>query len=290
MRRLVLLTAAATLMLVAGTVAFAKLPEDQGFSLAFQGDPGRIPSATADYLYDLPSGGHWLAGDRSGYDCAYTFLEYQGQLIGRVAFHRVDAASGYMQVNDRFMAEGLRYYDGEINTRSDVGDTGSMKAVPPLTNTSTIDACITSQIDYLAVPEQSLPVIRFFVGETLIETRDYANAVVEGEGHFGLLEATPERTAVAFISGRVVVGVVYYTPLNGATITTNDAAPPTITTTPPPVTTTTTTTPTVTETQTVTVTETVTQTDTVTVPPPESCGEGDVTLADGRTVGVGICA
>lgn len=292
-RTLLALSIVVTCTLVA-LVAWAKLPEADGFSLAFQNDPGRVPSATADYLYNLPSGGHWLPGDRSGYDCGYTFLQWQGELVARVAFHRVDAASGYTQVNDRFMVEGIRYYDGELNTRSDVGDTGSQKASPPLTNTSTIEACITSNIEYPAVPPESLPVIRFFDADdgTLIETRDYSHAVVEGVGHFGLLEQTPTRTAVAWILGGQVAGVVYYTPLSaGVYMTTNDPNPPAGATT-TTATVTQTQTVSVTTTETVTATETVstTETQTVTVAPPQACGSGTLTLADGRLVDASVCA
>lgn len=68
----------------------------------------------APYLYSTPyiSNTGWLAGDRVAYHCAYTFLQHNGEIVGRVTFQRIAGASSYVQIIDKFMPEGVRWYDG----------------------------------------------------------------------------------------------------------------------------------------------------------------------------------
>lgn len=235
MRKLFIVLAGLTVIVLFAPSVGAKLPENQGFSIAVQlDDGGGRESSTADYLYNLPSGGHWLPGDRSGYDCAYTFLEWRNEIVARVAFHRVTSAESYTEINDRYMQEGVRYYDGTLNTDSRVNDTGTAG----LANTSTRDACVNNEIAYTGLSVMpSLPVMQFFDTRdgTLIETRNYANVQVEGELSFAIIEQSAARTAVGVFYDGEAVGVVYYTPLSPSILmTTNGALPPSPTITPPP--------------------------------------------------------
>jgi hypothetical protein len=76
----------------------------------------------APYVRDLYSlgisqvpGVGWTDGDRAGYKCAYMFLYQNGNendIIGRVTFTRV---GGYAQINDQYMKEFVRAYDGGLD-------------------------------------------------------------------------------------------------------------------------------------------------------------------------------
>lgn len=85
------------------------------------------------YLYpEAIPGNHdhawWVAGDREGYAIAYGFMydkhpapfgmnvirqPGEGKFIARVTFARPPDAA-YAKVNDRYMAEGQRFYDGTL--------------------------------------------------------------------------------------------------------------------------------------------------------------------------------
>ena len=44
------------------------------------------------------------------------FLEVDGEIVGRVTFTRPSEAAAYTTVNDKYMVEGVRYYDGTQST------------------------------------------------------------------------------------------------------------------------------------------------------------------------------
>lgn len=85
------------------------------------------------YLYEgAVPGNHdhawWVAGDREGYRCAYSFMYDQhpnplnslptpreGHFIARATVVR-PLEAGYGRVNDKYMDEGQRYYDGTVHT------------------------------------------------------------------------------------------------------------------------------------------------------------------------------
>jgi hypothetical protein len=52
----------------------------------------------------------WVSGDRCSYGGAYAFLENDGVLIGRVTVARIN----YAQIDDKYMSEGVRYYNGTV--------------------------------------------------------------------------------------------------------------------------------------------------------------------------------
>lgn len=81
------------------------------------------------YLYsEAQPGNHdhawWVAGDREGYRCGYAFMydkhpnpfghpeiNREGHFIARATIVR-PLEAGYGKLNDTYMAEGVRYYDG----------------------------------------------------------------------------------------------------------------------------------------------------------------------------------
>lgn len=205
------------LVLVGVVTAQAKLPQDLGFSIAVQLEPesGSERSAFADYLYDLPSGAHWLAGDRSAYHCAYTFLEHNGAIVGRVAFHRVTSAAAYTQINDRYMEEGVRFYDGTLNTDPNLHDTNPAECQEEITYAD------------LAGDPGPLPVIEFIAADaTVLETRNYANVDVVGSLSFGIASATTDRVTVVVYQDTTPVAVVYYDRLSpDITLSSNASSP-----------------------------------------------------------------
>jgi hypothetical protein len=80
------------------------------------GDPAIKSWWNAPYIRDLYAAGRsevpnvgWTDGDRAGYKCAYMFLERGSELVGRVTFTRV---AGYGKINDKYMNEFERAYDG----------------------------------------------------------------------------------------------------------------------------------------------------------------------------------
>lgn len=94
------------------------------------------------YLYgELPPGNHdhawWVAGDRERYVCAYAFMydrhpnpfggdvfHPDGHFIAKTAVIR-PSGQGYGQVNDRYMQEGQRLFDGTLASSSDYSGRGS---------------------------------------------------------------------------------------------------------------------------------------------------------------------
>jgi hypothetical protein len=88
--------------------------------------------ATGTRLWDAPykvnTGGNtgWISGERSGYRAAYMFLVDQNtaKVLARVFFVRASRDAGYVQVNDRYMAEGQNtgiHFDGSCNYVSQAG-------------------------------------------------------------------------------------------------------------------------------------------------------------------------
>ncbi len=118
------------------------------------------------YIRNLPSGAIWVDGDRKAYTCAYGFLEY-GDAVGRFTFVALDDVSGaaYSIVNDKFMLEGVRYFDGSL-------------APPGTVQTGKKASCPTAEYENLPPRGHQLPIVTFEDKGTgkVLEVRDY-NAV-----------------------------------------------------------------------------------------------------------------
>jgi len=227
MRRSLLILAALVLVALAFPATAANPPE---FQIIVRNLDTTEKAGEANYVRNLPSGATWLDGDRITYRCAYTFLRWQGSLVGRVTFVRL---AGYAQVNDRYMAEGLRRLDGTLN--------------PPGTGQSPTTECPVPNIAY--EPDESigpLPVLVFSDGQTTLETRNYANirevgpttefqivshaagSACDRVGSDGLVKATAfECFTVLIYQGGLPIVAAYYDRISeNIQLTANFTSPP----------------------------------------------------------------
>ena len=98
-----------------------------------------------------------MPGDRVGYRCAYAFLRSRGQLVARVTFTRIE----YARLNDKYMDEASRYYDGTVYTGPD----------------RQLNDCPSPSEPYVEAtgPIGPLPIVRFEEASTatILEVRDY---------------------------------------------------------------------------------------------------------------------
>ena len=159
---------------------------------------------TAPYVRVLPSGAIWLAGDRDGYKGVYGFLKHEGVIVGRFTF-----AGGYQseggqttQIIDRYMGEGVRWYDGTLvgeGFGEEINDFPRFASYGPRTR-----------------PSERPTILFLDPGDAVLETRDYKTQVVPSTVTFNLLQVIDEPfTVQGLISGehtvyqRIVVGIFY---------------------------------------------------------------------------------
>jgi hypothetical protein len=207
------------------------------FIIANDRKVGAFPYDTTLTNFDPDAG--WLEGDRVAYRCAYTFLQNDGEIVARVTFTRPDQAAAYTVLNDRYMHEGERHYDGFR---------AGVQQVPD-------DQCPRPTEPYEALGgNPPIPRIEFSTpgGQTL-EVRDYRRVATRAEGtwccgevadpghDFAITSATPKRVTVTMYQDRLPVMVVYYDRLSpNVRLTSNFVAPsPSLSpgpspTTPPP--------------------------------------------------------
>ena len=153
----------------------------------------------ATYLRTLPftPGVGWVDGDRAAYRCMYGFLQQDNRVVGRVTFMAVEEAASYTMVNDKYMEEGVRFYDG---------------SVAPLGGPIELGQCPHPSQDYAALtgPGQ-LPTINFStVGGSLLEVRNYKTLAVADGVVFQQTESTDQRVTVVAYFDNLPTIVVYY--------------------------------------------------------------------------------
>lgn len=187
----------------------------------------------AEYFFSLPyeTGYGWAAGDRCAYRGVYGFLVEGGtksvisgnqhdltggSIIGR--FHaasiRDNAGELYIRLNDGFMFEGSRHFDGTLDRNSNVSPEPGF------------DECPDPSEPYTAYtgPDQR-PRIVFRNGDgDVVEIRDYRNTVVEeaeivfhvvdGDGSDGRVAVT----AHDLDNGGLPGVVVYYDAIGDGTV------------------------------------------------------------------------
>jgi hypothetical protein len=157
--------------------------------------------AQFSYLLSLPGEGGaaagWTAGDRVGYGCAYAFLQSGGRLVARVTFTHIE----YVKINDKYMEEGVRYYDGTLYTGTHHQLNDCPRATKPYVDVSG--------------PIGPTPVVTFADASSgaILEVRDYS-AVTQNDGgvpwQFQIVSATPDRvTVVGYQSGEPVLAIYY---------------------------------------------------------------------------------
>jgi len=164
------------------------------------------------YRRDLTTGAGWTDGDRSGYRCAYMFLEAaDGTIVGRVTFTLIPEAQSYGAVNDRFMVEGARYYDGTVAPPGSPRELGDCPAP-------------TETYEPYAGPDER-PTIDFVSGGTVLERRDYKTTVAGAGVIFNQVLVTPQRiTVIGNVDGLPVVAVYYDSLVEQVSITSDIAA------------------------------------------------------------------
>jgi hypothetical protein len=190
---------------------------ESGFDIIVTANQRRVTNAP--YLYSLrhPEA-TWVGGDRLGYRCAYMFLQYEGEFVGRVTFTTQDlGSSAYTVINDQYMDEGAYFYDGT-------------PAPPSTTQTGGPGECRAADQAYTALPSSEagdlsppLPIIQFKDSSSgaLLESRDYTRMHVDTDandgdantqpGHtFRIVEATPTKVTVVGYQNLLPVVVIYY--------------------------------------------------------------------------------
>lgn len=184
------------------------------------------------YLYsEAQEGNHdhawWVAGDREGYRCAYGFMydkhpapfghdnvvrqPGEGKFIARFSVVRPEGNS-YGRVNDRYMDEGVRYYDGTIANEGGAELSEECQA-----------AALDPTFDYENYVPQGPDQIRiglFRADGEIADVRDFTQVALNNPGHFEFIGLENGRAQVVFVLGvnNKVSHVFYYDVLNDGRI------------------------------------------------------------------------
>lgn len=197
------------------SLATADHTEEPRFDILVTGGPehgqerdvGEFPYLRHLTQYDPDAG--WVDGDRIGYRCAYMFLVDDGEIVGRVTFNTwrppVDD-NPYGFVNDRYMVEGTRFFDGS--------------PTPPGTVQVPEHECphLTKAYKPLKGKAGPRPVIKFSdAGDGhLLEVRDYKKVKTSPGHRFKIASAGRNRVVVIAYQDRSPVMAVYYHRLSDA--------------------------------------------------------------------------
>lgn len=161
---------------------------------------GEIVLWHAPYLTVTPylQNSGWLPGDRSGYGCAYMFLQSGGQLIGVVTFAAVKAPRTrepqpgfYGIIKDDGMAEGQRFFGGQLAPEgsNELGD------------------CPGTSVPYESAPgaPDQRPRIGYWLGRDIVEIRDYTTTQAHPDLVFQVLEVINQPFQVTVPSGTYTI-------------------------------------------------------------------------------------
>ena len=186
------------------------------------------------YLYsEAQPGNHdhawWVPGDREGYRCAYGFMYDKhpnpfgmfgddprpAEFISRFTIVRPEG-QGYGKVNDAFMEEGQRYYDGKV----------ALEAGSELSDPAEASDCQSEALDdfdYDSYAPQGPDQIRvgLFRGDgEIADIRDFTQTELNVSGHFEFIGLEDGRATIVFILGATnqVSHVFYYDTLNSGQI------------------------------------------------------------------------
>lgn len=186
------------------TTTVAQIPSTDRFIALLRGTavaPGDVFWWNATYKRTLPYAPNtgWVDGDRCGYTAMYAFLQRNGVLVGRVTFIRIPGASAYAVVNDKYMDEAERWYNGDPAEEPGTGQDNELKDCPPP----------NAAYEPYTGPSE-LPTILYVDNGQTIEVRDY-KATVNGPAiKFRQVESTDTRITVLAYENNLPVIVVYY--------------------------------------------------------------------------------
>lgn len=226
---LLLLPAIAFSAEVPPTIPHPGINGENGYRIGLTNLDTRVLLWQAPYLYEtpyIPNSG-WLAGDRVAYGCAYGFLQHNGEIIGRFTFRAIPDAASYMRVNDTYMEEGVRYYDGSPTPPGTV-------QVPAL-------ECPAVSESYAPSTADERPKVVFWHGDEAVEIRDYLSVVAAPGVTFDLVSEIREpftvtsstsgthtvnsRVTVVAMDNGIPVIVVYYDALGEGSMFPTDVPP-----------------------------------------------------------------
>lgn len=220
---------------IPATLPYGPFRKENAYRFEITNTVTEHPWWNAPYHFNLPYHADygWAAGDRLGYRCIWgplidtsdlTLAETSpggpwdwngyGLPVGRFAAVRVidEDTAAYITVNDRFMREGQRTWEGDYVA-------GGGQTEHPSFCQNTI---LTDDYEPYTGPDQRwLIVFRNPAGE-VIEIRDYRNTVAHDEVKFHAVDADGTDGTVAIAAynrfDNLPGVIVYYYGLNGGTV------------------------------------------------------------------------
>lgn len=193
---------------IPATIPHPNINIDNGYEIIVSANNPSRQLWRAPYLYDVPYTDDvgWVAGDRIAYGCAYGFLIHEGELVGRFTFRNLSGSAAYIVINDKFMDEGQRHYDGTPNPN----------APQQLPQTE----CPSRPTGYESSTVSQLPRVVFWSGNEALEIRDYREVNAGPGVTFELLPTQAGgRIPVLARENGVPALVVYYDPLGSGLVT-----------------------------------------------------------------------
>lgn len=222
MKKLVL--ALAIILVLPLSVRALESDTDEIFHIVATANGVRYSAPYDRHLTQYDSRLGWISGDRVGYTCAWTFLEYDGEKVAQVGFVRLPEAD-YVVVNDKHMYEAGEGLDVVYDWGGTVRPPRPRKTVPK----SEVCPSVLESYRLADGPIGPLPRIVFsdaVDGHTL-EVRNYANSVLNQTGKgprwkFQIVQASDDRvTVIGYQNGTPELAVYYETLSPAVDLTSN---------------------------------------------------------------------
>lgn len=233
MKKLFALVLGVVLALVGASIATADHAGDGAFRFTIALDEdgnGEAENPALDIHYerdlldhvptlDAPAG--WVEGDRMGYTCGYSFLVYRDRIVGRVTIRKFrdpeDPANAYVEIQDKYMHEGARNYDGTTPRQGNTAGGGEPK--PDAGQSCNLDDGRQGTAAEGYEPLRGAgdtPVVTFQHGPHAIDVRDFADELDVGVNDptivFDLVSATSTQVVILAYqdNGDLPAASIYY--------------------------------------------------------------------------------